>query len=413
MTIASGVSLAAFLSGVSAALEALGEDRLHAIADGEGRQAKIATKALDRLHAIRARLRLGRVIGIAAASSAATYVSLGGGIERTLLAIALVVLGYGFVAGALAALCRQMATRWAVPLLAAARPLELILAPLAWPIVFTQRSLTRAIEAPEDDRGLTAAAVEHMIERGEESGGIEENHAQLLLSVLEFKETLVREVMVPRPKMVAFSLVTPVADVIERIEESGHSRYPVYAETIDEVVGVLYAKDLYRVAQDGIEEVKLGEVVRRPVFLTQESSKIETLLREMQSRRLHLAVAVDEFGGTVGIVTLEDILEEIVGEIEDEHDDEVLLLQDRGHGRYVVDAAISVHDLAERIGAELPEGEYESLGGMVAQLAGRVPKIGDRVLAGSIELHVLEADSRHVTRVEVRTNETTRRIATG
>jgi CBS domain containing-hemolysin-like protein len=187
--------------------------------------------------------------------------------------------------------------------------------------------------------------------------------------------------------------------------ESGHSRYPVYRGQIDHVEGVLYAKDLFQVLRSTSDAsaVVLENVVRKPVFFAAESQKIGALLREMQRRRSHLAVVVDEFGGAAGIVTLEDIVEEIVGEIQDEHDEEAPLVYERAPGHYFVDASISVNDLEEQLGESLCEdkSDFESLGGMLVHLAGQVPIIGETLRAGPYRVVVLDADERHVRRVEM------------
>ena len=189
------------------------------------------------------------------------------------------------------------------------------------------------------------------------------------------------------------------------IKESGHSRYPVYRGQIDHVEGVLYAKDLFQVLRGNSDTsgVVLENVLRKPVFFAAESQKIGVLLREMQSRRSHLAVVVDEFGGAAGIVTLEDIVEEIVGEIQDEHDEEVPLVYERAPGHYFVDASISVYDLEEQLGESIcdDKSDFDSLGGLLVHLAGQVPIIGETLRAGQYRVVVLDADERHVRRVEM------------
>jgi CBS domain containing-hemolysin-like protein len=217
----------------------------------------------------------------------------------------------------------------------------------------------------------------------------------MLRSVLEFKNTVAREIMVPRTQVVAFDIDTSIDEVLASVIESGHSRYPVYRGQIDQVEGILYAKDLFQVLRNTStpSDILLVDVLRKPVFFAAESQKIGVLLREMQRRRSHLAVVVDEFGGAAGIVTLEDIVEEIVGEIQDEHDEEAPLVYERAPGHYFVDASISVYDLDKT--------DFDSLGGMLVQLAGQVPVIGETLVAGPYRVVVIDADERHVRRVEM------------
>jgi CBS domain containing-hemolysin-like protein len=195
--------------------------------------------------------------------------------------------------------------------------------------------------------------------------------------------------------------------MIALIVESGHSRYPVYRETIDHVEGILYAKDLFSLLRkpSDVSRISITELIRKPVCFVAETQKIGACLREMQERGVHLALVVDEFGGTAGVVTLEDILEEIVGEIRDEHDVDEVQVEEIGPGRYLADAGMSVYDLMDVLGEPITEqennGEYDSLGGLVTALAGRVPRAGETVRVGGYDLLVREADERRVIRVEV------------
>jgi CBS domain containing-hemolysin-like protein len=307
-------------------------------------------------------------------------------------------------------LATRRAARLALPLLRYARPLELLVAPLAAPLIAASRLVDRLLPPrPEDtpDR-VTGAVMGHIIEQSEEHGTLAEEDAELLKSVLEFQETVAREIMVPRTSIVAVDITTPVPDVVKLIIDKGHSRYPVYRGTIDRPVGILYAKDLFRlVERDGFDGT-LDGLVRNRVFYAAESQRISDLLRQMQVRSVHLAIVVDEYGGTSGMVTLEDIIEEIVGEIRDEHDPDDLPVRQIAPGRFMANADVSVHDLAEITGLRLPEGagSYESLGGMLIDLAGKVPESGEMIEIGGHDLIVRAADERHVTRVEVINKET-------
>ncbi|HEX2678418.1 MAG TPA: transporter associated domain-containing protein, partial [Polyangiales bacterium] len=197
---------------------------------------------------------------------------------------------------------------------------------------------------------------------------------------------------------------TPLDEVLGLLIAEGHSRYPVYRDRIDQVEGTLYAKDLFRFVREGSQTgIKLEDLIRRPVLFSAPTQKISVLLRQMQARRVHMAIVVDEFGGTMGMVTLEDVIEEIVGEIRDEHDTDETPVRQIGPDRYLANADVSLYDLAEITGLALPEEarSYESLGGMLIDLAGRVPKSGDSIEVGGHEMIVRAADERRVSRVEV------------
>jgi magnesium and cobalt transporter len=190
-----------------------------------------------------------------------------------------------------------------------------------------------------------------------------------------------------------------VNDVIMK----GHSRVPVYDESIDEVVGVLYAKDLLKAAASTCDlEASVKPLVRSTVFFVPETQKIADTLKEMQRLRIHLGVVVDEFGGFSGIITLEDILEELVGEIHDEYDEAEELVHELDDGTFIVNAKISIFDLGDLLNVELPDdGDYQTLGGFVVSLAGRVPEVGSRVEWNGLDLEVVEADERRVEKVRI------------
>jgi len=407
--IAAGVLVAAALSAVDQGLNHLGEAHLSAIADEGGSRAKEAARVLSAWESVHARLLVGRVVCFSASVALAVHARVfGGGLGASLLFSLGLALTYGGLTAISVAVLRRRASRGFLTLLRALRPVEWLFSPLAAPLAFLGRSVGSLVPRGSggDPERLAALAVEHVIEEGEEEGFIAEDQALLLRSVLEFRQTVAREVMVPRTQLAAFELGTPMEQVVRQVMESGHSRYPVYDGSIDQVVGVLYAKDLFQAlqGQEEGEAVELRAVVRSPAFFCPETQKVGQLLREMQARRVHLAVVVDEFGGTSGVLTLEDILEEIVGEIRDEHDEEEEApVQVLAEGRWVADASTSVHDLADYVeGFEGgPDGEYDSLGGLVVALAGCVPRAGERLERHGFAFLILDGDERHVKRVEI------------
>jgi putative hemolysin len=403
-----GVGLGALLAAVGAGFHALGDAGLQALAEAEGRNAKVAERVLRDLPAVQSRLLIGRVLCVATAAALVAYSllqSYGAGVG--LLGVIGTSATYTVVATIVSAAVRQRSGQATLRVWKWLRPVDLVLTPLAMPLSWLNEFVVKLVPevAVEDPGRLAELTVEHVIEQGEETGTIPEEHAQMLRSVLEFKNTVAREIMVPRTQVVAFDIDTSIDDVLASVIESGHSRYPVYRGKIDQVEGILYAKDLFQVLRSTSEpsSLLLVDVLRKPVFFAAESQKIGATLREMQRRRSHLAVVVDEFGGAAGIVTLEDIVEEIVGEIQDEHDEEAPLVYERSPGHYFVDAGISVYDLEEHLGEAICEDktDFDSLGGLLVHLAGQVPVIGETLLAGPYRVVVLDADERHVRRVEM------------
>ncbi|MBI4956559.1 MAG: HlyC/CorC family transporter [Myxococcales bacterium] len=352
----------------------------------------------------------------------------------------------------------RSAADWVVPTAARIlRPLELLLVPLAESTAALSRLVVRRqVPSGSADPRVTEAEVEIMVEHGERSGVLEQEPAELIRNVLEFSELTARDAMVPRTKVVAIELATPLDEVLRTVVESGHSRYPVYDGRIDDLVGLLYAKDLFRLIQRGrtlppgpalreagpvrvdaddaaswlaersdrasdpvvsVEEADrtplppraalhaptLRDLIRTPINFVSESQPLSSLLRGMKLKRQHLAVVVNEFGGMSGIVTLEDVLEEIVGDIEDESDaEEAAPIVDLGGGHLVADASVLLDDLGSYLGMELdPDGEYDSLGGMLVERLGRVPEVGAHLSAYGLHFAVRAADEKRVEQVEI------------
>jgi len=235
----------------------------------------------------------------------------------------------------------------------------------------------------------------------EEDDAHDVEEKELISSVLDFTDTLVREVLVPRIDMITLSATATAESALDLILEAGRSRIPVLGEGIDNVEGVLYARDLLTLMDEGGEESTLVRDLMRSAYFVPETKRVPELLREMQASQVHLAIVVDEFGGTAGLVTIEDLLEELVGEIADEYDDESPMVTTLGEGSYLIDARLGIDELGQLIGADLPDEEWDTVGGLILGLAGRVPKEGETF---ELEKHVFTADrvqGRRVSRVRV------------
>jgi putative hemolysin len=401
------VVVGALCAALDGSLRTLGEARIRAARDSQERlKARAAARYLEQARGIHTRLLAGRIVCLACAAS---LMAMLGGQWAGVMGGALATFGLSLVYGLFTETATRFASRraagLALRLLAHLRPIELMFWPLAAPLSFVGSLIDRVFPPrPEDDpERITEADVGQLIEQGEETGSITQDHAAMLRAVLDFHDMTSREIMVPRTQMVAIEINTPIDEVIALIIESGHSRYPVYRERTDHVVGVLYAKDLFRALRERGDKLRLADVVRKDVFFVAERHKIGGLLKEMQSRRVHLAVVTDEFGGTAGVITLEDILEEIVGDIQDEHDREEPEVRSLGSGRYEADASVSLHHLEELVGVPLkPEdAASDSLGGLLVEMSGRVPAPGERIELGGLTFTVLDSDARRVQRVEI------------
>jgi len=219
-----------------------------------------------------------------------------------------------------------------------------------------------------------------------------EEQREMIEGVEHLPEKIVRDVMVPRTDTVCVEDTTPVDEMLEILVESGPSRIPVYSETIDNIVGILYAKDVLA-ALVKKEPLALKKLMRPPYFVP-ETKRIDTLLKEFRRRHVHIAIAVDEYGGTAGIISLEDIIEEIVGEIQDEFDEEAEQIVKLGENAWRCDARIRLEELNEAIGSQLPSGEYDSLAGYVFDLFERIPSAGEQVMEGDLRF-TIEAMEGH------------------
>ena len=241
-----------------------------------------------------------------------------------------------------------------------------------------------------------------LVEQSQQEGEIEAEQEQMIHGVFEFPEILAREIMTPRPDIIAIDVETSMEEVMNLLIEEGHSRFPVYEETLDNIIGVLLVKDLlpYLAGTKG-EGFVLRELLREPYFVP-DTKRISELLAELRTRNVHLAIVLDEFGGTEGIVTLEDLLEEIVGEIYDEYDVAEPDFTVTPEGDVLIDGGTSIDDVNDRFGMDLSSADFDTIGGFIFGTLGRVPQIGDSVhVDGSGELRVEGTEERRVTAVRL------------
>ena len=237
-------------------------------------------------------------------------------------------------------------------------------------------------------------------EAAESSNGLSDaDERELIMSVIEFTDTIVREVMIPRTDMITIPGDSSTDDAVDLVLSSGRSRIPVTGDSIDHVLGVLYARDLLEMFDKEASPHSAAELCHEAYFVP-ETKQVADLLSEMQAKQQHLAIVVDEFGGTAGIVTIEDLIEEIVGEIADEYDDEEPMVVEDEEG-WVVDARLDVDELASLLGTELPSDEWDTVGGLVLELAGRVPTEGERFDLGGLVFTATSVQGRRVSKVRV------------
>ncbi len=417
------VAGAAFCAGTETALTALGDARARQLRDGGGRRGRMLGVWIDHPERVLSTLLIGN-----------TLVSIGAGALAAGIAHDLQVAGWS---GAMSvAVTTSLATivvlffgeivpktigkRHPVRAALAMIPAVQAAAILLWPVTAAVGRATAVVVRP---LGLGAGAapavtseeIEYLIEMGTKEGVLDEVKEELLNSVLEFADRVAKEIMVPRTRMVAIDRAAPADELFRIVTENPYSRMPVFEGSVDNVVGILLVREI-------IGEVRHGRPIAldkflKPVFFVPEQMKISRLLKEMQRRRTHLAVVVDEFGGTSGLVTLEDVIEEIVGEIQDEADVETAPVKAVAPGIWLADGSIPLHDLEAFLNESTPEapageprgpeirfpeqGDYETLGGFLTATAGRVPAVGSLVTWDGLTFTVRAGDERRVAKVEI------------
>ncbi|NLX10413.1 MAG: HlyC/CorC family transporter [Chloroflexi bacterium] len=249
---------------------------------------------------------------------------------------------------------------------------------------------------------VTEEEIKLMVDAGSEGGAIENEEKEMIYSIFQFGDTLAREVMVPRIDLIALEINTPLRDALRVIVEAGHSRIPVYEESIDHIRGLLYAKDLLALWQNGETTDRTLRDTLRTAYFVPESKKAGDLLTDMQQRKIHIAIVIDEYGGTAGLVTLEDLVEEIVGEIRDEYDvNEEEVYQKVGENEYIFDAGIDLDDLNRLLGIDLPTGESDTLGGYIFSKLGKVPTEGEEIKTDGLHIEVLSVDDRRIRKIRL------------
>jgi CBS domain containing-hemolysin-like protein len=247
---------------------------------------------------------------------------------------------------------------------------------------------------------LSEEDLRDVLEAGSQSGLLDQTGHELISSILEFTDTTAKEIMVPRPDIVALDINTPRDVLINRVIEEGYSRLPVYDGSIDVVIGIIYSKDLLSLLEH--RDLIILQDIIRPAYFVHESKKISQLLREFQQKKIHLAVVIDEFGGTEGIITMEDILEEIVGEIHDEYDEVKRAVEQSSDGSAIVAANIGVHDFNEQFGASIPDApDYETLAGFLQKVTGRLPEINEEIKQVGFSFTILSKTARRLKHVKV------------
>jgi len=286
------------------------------------------------------------------------------------------------------------------------RAIGMLTLPVIWPWYMLTDAALRVLfrVRPEEHITTSEEDLRALVDAVEDTEALEDEEREMITSIFELSDRDVREIMVPRPDIIATDAATPVSGVVDLLVTSGHSRVPVYESDIDHVVGLVHLRDLTEALRNGRSDAPANEVVR-PLHVVPETKKIDDLLREFQSQHVQMALVADEYGGTAGLVTIEDLLEEIVGEIHDEYDVVEEWIKPVSEQEAVLDARVSIHDANEALNLGLDDTEFETIGGLIYDRLGKVPAVGDTVASDRCTFRVLATKGRRVLRVLVAVNE--------
>jgi putative hemolysin len=366
-----------------------------------GQAVRVASEASPLILSLRATQSISRlvVVGIALVTYASPFFTTNG---ANLIVVGIVLLGTGLLISLLEFLGESIALRdperWAVRMV----PIVAIVVSMMTPIVWLMMRIAGGISGGTVGQShplVTEEEIMTLVDAGEEEGVIEEEEKAMIYSIFQLADTLVREVMVPRIDILAFEDSTSLVSATETLIRTGYSRAPVYSGTIDNIIGLLYIKDLLAAWRQGEQDRTVAHLMREAYFVP-EAKKVDDLLAEMQSKRVHMAIVVDEYGGTAGVVTIEDVVEEIVGEIRDEYDyAEEMPFQVLREGEYLFSGRIDLDDVNQITGAQLPKDTSETLGGFIYSQLSKIPSLGEVVKAGGLHLTVEDVSGRRIRKV--------------
>lgn len=257
----------------------------------------------------------------------------------------------------------------------------------------------------EEDPTITEDEFKILVNVGQEEGVFDESESEMINSIFEFDETLVKAIMVPRIDIVAVDVEDNINEALRLIVDGGHSRIPAYEDSIDNIVGILYAKDIFEHLEADFNELKVRELIRSAYYIP-ETKKVSDLLNELRLKKVHMAIILDEYGGTSGLVTIEDLIEEIIGDIQDEYDVEEDLIVMHSDDRLIADARAPIGDVEEAFDIELDEeilddSEADTIGGLAFENLGGIPAVNDEVTVDRFLIRIAEVSGRRITKVEV------------
>lgn len=391
--------LSAFFSAIETATSSVSKARLQALQEKYPHRKHTLRWLAEDMHGVLAVTLISGTLVNIAASAVATVLSMkafgNGGMLFAILAMTFFIVMFGgILPKSLAASHSEKVLADMLPLLGIVRTL---LSPVVWSVLGAMRlvSYMTDIDLSLRHAFMTREEIEQMIAMGQESGALEEGERRMISGVIAFEETRAYEIMVPRTDMVAISREMSVAEAVTVFQERGHSRVPIYDGNLDRIVGILYVKETIDALASGRTGISVFDIRREPLFIP-EVIRIAELFDLMKRKRVHMAIVVDEYGGTAGLVTLEDLLEEIVGEIQDEYDEETPAIQQEEAGSFIVQGHVNLEDLSDSLSYVFHSEEADSVGGLVLSLSGSFPEEGQRLTYGPWDIDVLAVEDHRI-----------------
>ncbi len=409
------IILSGLFSASETALTAFKSTDLEEIENINPKKAKLLKKWLTKPNEILTAILLGNNIVNILASSIATIVTMqilgsgpqsGNAVAIATVSMTVVVLIFGEITPKIVA--KTYSRKVSSAVIGPIYLLSIIALPIIKLLMVVTKIISRmmGVDIKHENLMITEEEIKSYINVGEAEGIIEEEEREMIHSIIEFGDTTAKEVMTPRTSVFMLDAESTIDEVWDEIIESGYSRIPVYGEDLDEILGILYVKDLMSLAKKGNTNIPVKNVLREAYFVPDTKSIVE-ILDEFRSKQVHMAIILDEYGGTVGVLTIEDLIEEIIGEIKDEYDlheeDEI---EKVGEFKYKVDARINIEDLNKELEIGIPESEdYESLGGYILDILGRVAEVDDIVSLDGVTMKVLEVDKTRVVKILIELSE--------
>lgn len=398
--------LSALFSSSETAFTALNKAKVRKLKDSKVKGAYLLERLIEDPHRLLSTLLLGNnlvnilIASIATKLATDRFGNVGVGVATGLATLFILIFGE-ITPKNYAVRHAEKVSLFAAPFIAS---LSYVFFPIAKIIVSLSNLVLRVLgqELIKGQPFLTPDEIKAIVAIGEEEGVIEEEERKMIHSILEFGDTLVKEIMVPRTEMVAIPETTSIKEALELARKEGYSRIPVYSGNIDNIVGILYVKDMIAFVEKGKMDLKVSEIKREPFFVP-ETKRVDELLKEFQRNKTHMAIVLDEYGGTAGLVTLEDVLEEIVGEIFDEYDfKEEARIEQISENEWIADGKLDIEVIEDYFDVEISEEETETLGGFVSSLLGHVPIPGEKCQYEGYEFEVISIAGRRVDKVKIK-----------